>query len=77
MEKCVPVSMKSYLYFIEDRFAIDGLSNGVSGEYANDVAIAFAYGLLMKLRDKGIHNMNDEEVYDLLHDGEQVEQIQQ
>ena len=66
------VSMKSHLNCIEDQFDECGLSSGIYAEYANDVAIAFAYDLIMKLKDDGVHSMTDQAVYDLLNDGEHV-----
>tara|TARA_R110000822_G_scaffold265402_1_gene389302 strand:- start:1104 stop:1271 length:168 start_codon:yes stop_codon:yes gene_type:complete len=52
-----------------------GLSDGIYGEYANDVAIAFAYDLLFKLKDDGYLIMDNKEIYDLLNDKKSVEQI--
>lgn len=69
------VSMRSHLNCIEHQFGMGGLSSGLYGEYANDVAIAFAYDLLCKLREDGRLNLGDKELYDLLHDGNSVEQI--
>ena len=68
------VSMKSHLSCIEGVYGMGGLSDGLYAEYANDVAIAFAYDLLFKLKEDGKHNMSDREIYDSLHDGETVEQ---
>jgi len=69
------VSMQSHLKCIEHQFDMSGLSSGLYGGYANDVAIAFAYDLLCKLREDGKLNIEDKELYELLHDGNSVEQI--
>ena len=69
------ISMKSHLDCIEDQFNMSGLSSGLYGEYANDVAIAFALDLLCKLRDEGVHNMTDLEIHNTLKDKSNVKQI--
>jgi hypothetical protein len=69
------VSISSHLNCIESQFNMGGLSDGLYGEYANDVAIAFAYDLLFKLKEDGYLIMDNKEIYNLLNDGKSVEQI--
>tara|TARA_R110000850_G_scaffold193619_1_gene320343 strand:+ start:881 stop:1045 length:165 start_codon:yes stop_codon:yes gene_type:complete len=54
---------------------MSGLSDGVYAEYANDVAVAFAYDVLIRLKNDGRLSMSDKEIYDLLNDEVLVKQV--
>ena len=62
------ILIQSHLDCIESEYQMGGLSSGLYGEYANDVAVAFACDLLKKLRDDGDLNMTDQEIHNLLQD---------
>lgn len=66
------IDINSHLNVVEDEFNMGGLSTGLYGEYANDVAISFSYDLLIKLKSEGKLNMTELEIHNLLHDKEQV-----
>ena len=59
------LSVISHLDKVEDEFAMGGLSTGLYGEYANDVAVSFAKDLLYALREDGKLSMSDDEIYKL------------
>jgi hypothetical protein len=61
------ISMKSHLNCVESQFDMSGLSDGLYAEYATDVAIAFAYDLLSKLREDGALEITDKDLDDLLN----------
>ena len=69
------ISMQSHLNCIEHQYQMSGLSDGVYAEYANDVAVTFAYDVLIRLKNYGRLSMSDKEINDLLNDGTLVKQF--
>jgi hypothetical protein len=68
------ISMQSHLNCIEHQYQMSGLSDGVYAEYANDVAVAFAYDVLCRLKAGGRLSMSGKEIYDFLNDETLVKQ---
>lgn len=68
--------MSAVLGNVEQGYEMSGLSSGLYGEYANDVAISFARVLLEELKQNGKIHLTILDINHLLDSGKKIIQYE-